>query len=298
MISRMQSSPISVIIPTYNAGAKITEILSMLSNQSYLPDEILIVDSGSSDDTLQRCAAFPLVKVLMVEQSSFNHGATRDMAIRKSIGEFVIFLTQDAIPADEYFIANMLTPFSNATVALVYGRQLANADASPAEKLTRQFNYPPQPCLRTSADIPVLGIKAFFFSDAAAAYRRSAYLQLGGFEKNIKTNEDMFIAAKALHAGFGIYYAASAMVVHSHDFTLRQRYLRYRDQGEEITLHADILGKEAPTAEGQKLLLFVSQNLLRKGRALAWLRFCLGCVAGYLGFHAGKREAERRLHTV
>lgn len=297
-MSNLQSSKISVIIPTYNAGAKLTEILTILSAQSRLPDEVLVVDSGSSDDTLHRCAAFPLVKILKIDHSSFNHGGTRDLALHTAVGEFIIFLTQDAVPADVFFISNMLAPFADSRVALVYGRQLPNQSASPAEKLTRQFNYPPQSCLRTSADIPTFGIKAFFFSDAASAYRRSAYEQLGGFERNVKTNEDMFIAARALHAGFGIYYAASAMVLHSHDFTLSQRFLRYRDQGEEITLHAAILGNAAPSAEGKKMLLFVSQNLLRKGKVLAWFRFCLGCVAGYLGFRAGKRRAERRLHAV
>ena len=217
------------------------------------------------------------------------------MALREAAGETVVFLTQDAVPADEHFLENLVRPLSEEKVAVVTGRQLPKADASPMEKLVRAFNYPAESHIRSEADVGRMGIKAFFCSDVCAAYNRRVYLELGGFDYPLKTNEDMFYAAKAIRAGYRVAYAADALVFHSHNFTLREQYRRNRIQGYEIERHRGVLGDVSQESEGMKLVKAVSLGLLRRGRVFSFARFGLDCCARLLGSRKGKKEFLREV---
>ena len=81
----------------------------------------------------------------------------------------------------------LLAAFSAPDIAAAYGRQIARPDAPKYEKLTRQFNYPDQPRIWREADIPRYGVKSYFFSNVCSAYRREAYLTVGGFDAPIIT---------------------------------------------------------------------------------------------------------------
>ncbi len=180
------SQTISVILPTLNPGGQITVLLDKLISQSLSPAEIIVVDSQSDDGTPALVSQYIAnhtgqnIRFIGIERKDFDHGATRDMALRESNGDFVLFLTQDAMPANKHYIENLMKPFSDEKVALVTGRQIARPDARPAERLVREFNYPEQSHIRDASDIERLGIKAFFASDVCAAYRRSAYLAVEG----------------------------------------------------------------------------------------------------------------------
>lgn len=249
---------ISVIIPTLNAGGAIDNLLKKLSEQTSSISEIIIVDSESSDDTLSICKNNAAVQVINIKRSDFDHGKTRDLAFRQSKGDIVVFLTQDAIPADRFFIEKLIVPLADEHVAVSTGRQLPKADATKMEKLVRSFNYPAESHIRSKDDLPQMGIKTFFCSDVCAAYKRSIFLRLGGFEYPLKTNEDMFFAAKAINAGYCIAYAADAQVFHSHNFTLREQYNRNYIQGYEIERHRAELGKVKQESEGIKLVKYVN----------------------------------------
>ncbi|MBW3093434.1 glycosyltransferase family 2 protein [Bifidobacterium sp. 82T10] len=284
---------ISVIIPTLNAGAQITELLASLQNQTRRPDEIIVVDSQSDDDTVQRVHRYEHVRLIEIQRKNFDHGATRDMALRESNGDYVLFLTQDALPKDSRYIEKLLKPFADEKVALVSGRQIARQSARLSEKLVREFNYPAKSHVRNANDIPQYGIKAFFATDVCSAYRRDAYLAVGGFEHPITTNEDMFIAAAFLHAGYSVAYAADAQVWHSHNFTLRQQYRRNYIMGREIELRKDKLGGAKVAGEGASLVRHVMGNLARTGQIGEMCWFCLDCAARLLGNRAGVRAAHK-----
>ena len=280
---------VSVIVPTLNAENEITELLQKLSRQTVNADEIIIVDSASDDNTVALAKACPDVRVLEIERHEFDHGGTRDLALRASKGDFVIFLTQDAVPADDRLLENLLKPFEDRLVAGVSGRQLPKADAKPYERLIREFNYPAKSFTRTKEDIPRLGIKTFFFSDACAAYRREIYLELGGFEKNLLTDEDLFFAAKIINAGYTLAYAADAQVFHSHNLSLQQQFERNRIQGIEFKKHAQLLSGVSLEGEGVKMVKEVSKNLLFEGKVGNLLAFWLDCGARLLGSRAGRK---------
>ena len=283
----------AAIIPTLNPGSQIVALLDKLVAQSLPPTEIIVVDSQSDDGTPTVVNRYidshsdQKIRFIGIERKTFDHGATRDMVLRQSIGDFVLFLTQDAMPADEHYIENLMKPFSDEKVALVTGRQIARSDARPAERLVRELNYPKRSHVRDVSDIERLGIKAFFASDVCAAYRRSAYLAVGGFEHPIDTNEDMLIAAAFLHAGYKIAYEASAKVIHSHNFTLKQQYRRNYLMGKEIQKHEALLGGAKVAGEGMSLVKYVIRGLAKGHHFGEIVRFCFDCAARLLGNRAG-----------
>ena len=289
---------VSVVIPTLNAGRELGSLLSVLSEQCYPIEEILIVDSASEDNTAEICKRYEKVHLIQIRQEDFDHGRTRDLAMRSCRGDIVVFLTQDAIPADRSFLEKLITPLIDPTLAISVGRQLPRKDAAKAEAFVRDFNYPPASFVRSKEDIPRLGIKAFFCSDSCAAYRKDIYLKLGGFEYPIKTNEDMFYAAKVLQSGYQIAYTAEAMVYHSHNFTLRQQYRRNYIQGYEIERHRDLLGGASLDTEGLKLVRSVSGKLLKEGAVGSFLLFGLDCCARWLGNKNGKAAYRREARHV
>ncbi|MDO4973571.1 MAG: glycosyltransferase family 2 protein [Eubacteriales bacterium] len=289
---------VSVVIPTLNAGGELDSLLSALSEQHYPIEEILIVDSSSEDKTADICRRFEKARMISIPREDFDHGRTRDLAMRSCRGDIVVFLTQDAIPADGSFLEKLIAPLTDPTLAISVGRQLPRKDATKAEAFVRDFNYPPASFVRSKEDIPRLGIKAFFCSDSCAAYRKDIYLKLGGFEYPIKTNEDMFYAAKVLQSGYRIAYTAEAMVYHSHNFTLRQQYRRNYIQGYEIERHRDLLGGASLDTEGLKLVRSVSGKLLKEGAVGSFLLFGLDCCARWLGNRNGKAAYRREARHV
>lgn len=116
---------ISLVIPTLDAQAEIGELLKILLSQTLCPDEIIVVDSASSDSTVEIASGFDGVRVIEIERCDFNHGLTRDMAFKESFGDIVCFMTQDAVPADERYIENLVEPIlADSRVAISSGRQL------------------------------------------------------------------------------------------------------------------------------------------------------------------------------
>ena len=292
------SPRVSVIIPTLNAGAQLEDLLTALSTQSYAAGEILIVDSASEDDTVSLCRRREGVRVLPIRREDYDHGRTRDMAMRCCTGDIAVFLTQDAVPAEAAFLERLIRPLADPSVAISVGRQLPRKDATRAEQLVRGFNYPAESFVRSGEDIPRMGIKAFFCSDSCAAYRKEIYLKLGGFEYPLKTNEDMFFAAKALQNGYRIAYAADARVYHSHNFTLRQQYKRNYIQGYEIERHRELLGGASLGSEGLRLVRTVSGQLLKEGAPGSFLGFGLDCCARWLGSRNGRAACQKEMKNV
>ncbi len=289
----MTTPSLSVIIPTLNAEDEIDSLLDTIEAQSLKPLDILVVDSSSDDGTVDEVAKHPCVNLVRIERKEFNHGSTRDMALRRSAGEFVCFLTQDAVPASNRYLERLVAPFlADDSIALVTGRQLPKADARRFEQLVRKFNYPNAPSVRSKSDLPNYGIKTFFASDTCSAYRRTAYLECGGFE-HVNTNEDMLMAAKFIASGMKVAYEPRAEVYHSHNLTPSQQFARNRAVGFFLETHADDLMQANEIGEGGRLVKAVSSELLREGNLVEFIAFGVDCCARLLGNRAGRRAARK-----
>ncbi|WEK53922.1 MAG: glycosyltransferase family 2 protein [Candidatus Cohnella colombiensis] len=277
---------ISVIIPTLNAEKEITELMICLKDQTRQAHEIIIVDSSSNDRTVHIAYEFG-AKVIMVDRHSFDHGGTRNYAASHAIGDVLVFMTQDAIPDNEHFLKQLTQPLQDERVAATYGRQVAHPNASDLEKLTREFNYPPDSLRKSKDDLPRLGIKTFFLTNVCSSYRRSSFEQLGKFEEPIISNEDMIMAAKLINAGYLIAYAADAKVKHSHDYTAVQQFRRHFDIGVSLCLNKGIVQGVKAEGEGKKLIK-LQLKLLKPIKM--WYRipgWIIQLVAKYAGYRLG-----------
>jgi len=261
-------------------------LLSVLERQSVPIDEIIVIDSASNDNTVDIAKKHKNVKIIEIKREQFNHGATRHNAFLESIGDIVCFLTQDALPLNEFYIENLVKPFSeNPNIACVYGRQVARENACQTEKLLKEFNYPDKSFIRSKKDIEKFGIKAFFTTNVCSAYRRDCYLQVGGFKKVI-VSEDMEIAYRFLMADFEIFYASNAVILHSHDYTLVSHFKRHFDISVFLKEHKQCdLGT---VVEGIRSVIFCILNLLRRVKFLTVIYFILNSIAKLAGSIVGK----------
>ena len=227
----LKTNTITVVIPTHNAERHIASLLEKLNKQTLKPAQIIVVDSESSDETRQ-IAESRNCRVITINRGKFDHGTTRNLAMAEVSSEFAVFLTQDAIPADEHMIAELIKPMqADSNIAICYGRQLPRPDARSLERFTREFNYPAESILKTKNDIEALGLKTFFCSNSCSAIRCSIFNKLGGFKNNVIVNEDMLFAAKAILQGYSVYYSATTRVYHSHSYSLFQTFKRYFNIG-------------------------------------------------------------------
>lgn len=284
----MQTEPtrISVIIPTLNAEDTISPIISKLCHQKKPVSEIIIVDSGSTDDTKELVENLG-AKVLQVNPGSFDHGKTRNLAANYATGNILIFMTQDALPLDKELTLNLLKPLADPEVALSYARQVPASDASLSEQYLRLVNYPPLSKIKSKEDLPVMGINTFHCSNVCAAYRKNTFKALGGFPQPVVCNEDMIFSARAIKQGYKVAYTAEAKVQHSHDYGYTDLFKRYFDISASLDHQPDIraLGK----AESRGFAFFTNQLQFFKEQKKTHMlpHVFLESGAKLLGFKAG-----------
>jgi rhamnosyltransferase len=288
MPTEARSFRISVIIPTYNAGPMLRELLQRLRGQTAAPHEIIVVDSSSSDGTGE-LAEREGARVFTVLQSEFDHGGTRNYAASLAKGDVYVFMTQDAVPYDEHLLHELVKPLYNEEVACVYGRQLARSDASVLEKLSRSYNYPPDSLIKDKSDIPKMGIKTFFCSNVCAAVRKDVFIDAGRFPEPVIFNEDMFLSAKCILQGYKVVYAAEAKVVHSHNYSLKQQFKRFFDNGVSMRNNDWIYKYSGVGGEGSRMVRSLMRSL-HEQRQWHWMpMLMLESAAKLIGYQLGKR---------
>ena len=280
---------ISVIIPTLNAQKYIEKLIDKLKAQKLEQElEIIVIDSASDDKTAQ-IARDAGARVLEINRDEFDHGGTRNLGWRSANGDIICFMTQDAIPVDDLYLVNLIQGFEDNDVVMISGRQVPKSDANYVERLTRAFNYTAISNVRSQKDIESMGIKAYFFSDVCAAYRRSFLEETGGFDSPIISNEDMLLAAKALQAGYRVRYEAKAEVYHSHNFSLRYQYCRNFDVAVFMEQYKDVVKGEGTTGEGIRMVLFTEKELFLHLHFVSMFRCVFESAAKFLGNRAGRR---------
>jgi rhamnosyltransferase len=231
---------------------------------------------------------FPKVEVFQVEKKDFDHGGTRNMGAEKSDADYLLFMTQDALPADEYLVEQLFAEFQNPQVRAAYARQLPREDCRELERYTRSFNYPEESCVKTREDLPRLGIKTFFCSNVCAMYDRRTYMEQGGFVRHTIFNEDMIYAGGLIKGGYAVAYAAKAQVYHSHNYSGLQQLRRNFDLAVSQADHPEVFAGVASESEGIRLVKKTAAHCVRIGKP--WLIFSLVFSSGckYIGYKLGR----------
>jgi rhamnosyltransferase len=276
----------SVIIPTLNAGRSIGKLLSMLLSQDFESPEIIIIDSSSDDDTISIAQNFG-TKTMVIPRQTFNHGKTRNIAALEAQGDIIVFMTQDALPANNALLHKLTAPLKKPEIAATFGKHIPKSDAPPLEAFARYFNYPDQGSVKGIDDVKKYGIKTFFFSNVCSSMKKESFLKVGMFPEDVRANEDMLIAAKFILNRYEIAYVPEAMVIHSHNYSLLKLFRRYYNIGSSIKDNKSILEDIEAEEEG---IRFVKEQIryVVKQRKYFWLpRIFLESLSKYAGYRAG-----------
>lgn len=296
---------VDIIIPTYKPDDTFCLLLQKLREQTFVVHRLILLNT---EEQLWNAAIakYPIEQylkelpcsytLLHVRKSEFDHGGTRNLGAMQSDADVILFMTQDAMPADAHLVEHLVRSLDTeqdeaGTVAVAYARQLPAKDCGVIERYTRQFNYPQESRKKSKEDISKMGIKTFFCSDVCAAYRRDLFEKLGRFETPVIFNEDMFFAAHAINEGYRVEYAAEAQVVHSHNYSAKQQFHRNFDLAVSQTMHPEIFEQVSSESEGMKLVISTMKYLCRIGKPYLIWKLFVQCVGKYAGYFLGKRHS-------
>jgi len=222
---------ISIVIPVKDGGSDLARCLDRIGEQ-VLDDEVqvVVVDSGSTDGSVALARSRGAL-VHEIPAHEFSHGASRNLGASIADGELLVFISQDAYPADEHWLERLTHPLrEEADVAGVYGRQLPHAGARPPERYFLDFLYGAEPRLQRAAGPQELTMQTTLFSNVNAAMHRSLWERFP-FVEDIIMSEDQDWCRRVLLTGFTVLYEPTAAVCHSHNYTLGAAFRRFFDSG-------------------------------------------------------------------
>ncbi|MEN0083823.1 MAG: glycosyltransferase [Leifsonia sp.] len=233
------SYDVTIAILTYNGETYLRRILEMIRRQDFAGTvEVLVIDSGSTDSTLDIVRSFPEVVLHQIPNSEFGHGRTRNLAARLAKGDLVAYLTHDAVPASESWLTELVAPFAiDERIVAVMGKQVPRPGCFPLLKYEIRGVFAGfGPDFGTTVfykdgfakDEGVLGAMSFY-SDVNSAARKRFLTDVVPY-RDVRYAEDQLFGRDVLDAGYKKAYAARAAVEHSNDLTLPEYERRIFDE--------------------------------------------------------------------
>ncbi|HSB70229.1 MAG TPA: glycosyltransferase [Candidatus Methylomirabilis sp.] len=213
---------VSILIRTKNEARWLPVTVRAIHRQRVQPREIVVVDSGSTDGTLDTVTGLPGVRIHPIPPEAFTYGRALNLGFREAAGRYVACLSAHAVPASPDWLRFLLEPFKDAHVAGAYGRQLSHRDAYPAVAREYLEYYGCESRLQTSPS-------DHCFSNANSAIRKEAWVEVP-FDETVPYCEDQLWARTVLGAGHRVAYVPEAAVYHSHNEPLAGVYRRARQE--------------------------------------------------------------------
>jgi rhamnosyltransferase len=230
----MDESQLSIVILTKNGGALFEAVLAGLFACVGITDsDILVIDSGSSDETLDYAMQYSQIRIHKISAAEFGHGKTRNLGARLTTGSIIVYLVQDATPATPQFLRLLTAPVIEEGFAGSFGRQLPRPSTNKIERIFLEHTYPDRREVRANSDGQELGIKSIFFSNVCSAIRRDVWERIP-FDESLIMSEDQLWAKQVLLAGHRILYEPAATVFHSHNYGLKEVFKRNFDSGASL----------------------------------------------------------------
>ncbi len=227
---------ISILLHTLNGGPTLAATLAALYQQSLSvpgePDltfEVVAIDSGSTDATLDNLRRWPL-RLHQISPAEFGHGRTRNLGAELAHGQWLIYLSQDATPAHDRWLLNLTRHLREPQVAAAFGRQLPPPQVGPIETFFLEQTYPDRAFRHAPTGPGTTPIGRIFFSNVNAAIKKSVWAKCP-FPEDLVMSEDQAFARAALAAGDSLVYDPEAAVVHGHRYSLPQLFRRNFDSG-------------------------------------------------------------------
>ncbi len=276
---------VDIICPLYNAEKYIEKLhLSLQMQENVFIDNIYYILTESKDRTEEYLKTYGC-NYSIIKKEEFSHSLVREKVAFQSQADILVFITQDVLIEKKNWLYELVKDI-NGTVVAAYSRQLPKTNG--IEKYIREKNYPASSFCVSKNDIDSFGLRTFFFSDASSAIKRDIFVKLNGYDgKNLPISEDMYIAYKIIMAGYKIKYCATSEVIHSHDFTLKEIYKRYKLTGKFFKENA-YLDKFGTNKSGGSLAKYVFKRALQEKNIKVFLEFPFNMTVRFLGMKVGK----------
>ena len=234
---------VSVIIPVKNGLPAFRSVIEMVARQELDAEyEVIIIDSGSKDGSKGAIPSDdPRFRMIEIPSSEFGHGKTRNLGALKARGEFCAFLTHDATPVDEHWLAELIRPLQeDPEVAGVFGRHVAYPDASPFTRWELETHFRN---LRQWPKVKIVDADEYgrneglrqiyhFYSDNSSCLRKSVWQRYP--YPDVDFAEDQLWAKQIVEAGYAKAFAWDSVVAHSHDYSLWERLQRSYDEARAL----------------------------------------------------------------
>lgn len=278
---------VSIIIPTQNAGSEFDTVLKRIFEQNIKEKfEVIIIDSGSMDKTIEIAKKYP-VRLIQIKPEEFGHGRTRNYGADISKGEYLVFLTQDAIPFDNNWLRYLISNLEEENVAGVYNKQISKDDANIFEKFYLNKVYPDYKIIKNLKTIKSLTLNEIRFSSGGSAIKKDVWKK-HKFDESVLF-EDQAWSKDVLLSGYSIIYEPKAKVYHSHNYNIIDVFRRHFDHG--VSLNEIINDKIINvTKEGlnfiiEEILFLIKNNLWYKIPHMFIYEF-----SRYLGYLLGRKH--------
>ena len=277
---------IDIICPLYNAEEYIENLhKSFIMQKKVKINKIRYVLTESKDNT-EEYLKNNNIESKKIKKSEFSHSLVREKEAMESVSDVVAFVTQDVVIDDELWLYNLTKDIGKDNIVAAYSRQVTKYNN--IEKYTRESNYPAQSKVVSQDDISKLGLKTFFFSDESSAIDTNIFKKLNGYDgKNLPISEDMYIAYKIINNGYKIKYCSESVVYHSHNFTLKEVYERYKLTGKFFKENS-YLDNYGTNKSGGGLAKYILKRAIQDKNINVLIRFLPDMGARFIGMKVGK----------
>lgn len=283
---------VDIICPLFNAEHYILNLIDSIKKQKNVDINQIKFVLTESEDKSEEILKTNNIDYKKISKEEFSHSKVREVEALESEVDVVVFITQDIEIVRDDWLFNLVKPIFDGEADACFSRQLPKF--KNIEKYTREKNYPAQSYVNSKDNLEEKGLRTFFFSDASSAIKTEIFKKLNGYDgKNLPINEDMYIAYKLIMNGCKIKYCADSEVVHSHKFTLKEVYDRYRLTGRFMQENS-YLDDFGTTKTGGGLAKYVLINALKEFNIKVLFRFLPDMCARYFGMKKGRKDVKKR----
>lgn len=297
-------SKVDVIIPVCHWGKRLFKLLEGLAGQTVLPEKVILlnVETGWKEDSCEELQKqiykyfgkhklfshkLPLqLEIIPVKDKDFDEGSTRNAGVKHSESPFLLFMKQDAVPADCKLIEELLWSMESGA-GVSWARHVTGPAANVLKTFVCMYDYPSKSYVRTTEDVKTYGVRTFRISNACALYRRDAFESMGGFADKIIAGEGNLFGAELLKSGGMISYCAEAKVYYSEDSNWMAQLRRKFDEGVAHANHSRVFKVGSEEKAGWKYGTTVLSYLINQKYYMEIADFIgenlFKCAGYYLG---------------